>query len=133
MDRLEADVREMCAAANIPDCEKAIRRYSYASLLYKQVRCGFVHEYRPGENAAEGDGLRGIAGLEGDEISYVNILEEHDGVLAAKRLIHFPLEWISAVVLAVATGIEDERSRQDKPAYENLGLAIPDAWWVDGG
>jgi hypothetical protein len=133
MDKMEAEVRTMCAAANIPDAEKAVRRYSYASLLYKQVRCGFIHEYQPGKGATEGDGLRGIAGVEGDEISYVNMLEEDDGVLVVKRLIHFPLGWISAVLLAVAAGIDDERSRQEKTSYGNLGLSIPNAWWVDGG
>ena len=133
MDKTEADMRTMCAAANIPDGEKAVRRYSYANLLYKQVRCSFIHEYQPGKSATEGDGLRGIAGVEDNEISYVNMLEEDDSVPVTKRLIHFPLKWISAVVLAVAAGIDDERSKQDKTTLKNLGLPIPDAWWIDGG
>ena len=133
MDKMASDVRAMCAVTNISDGEKALRRYSYASLLYKQVRCGFIHEYQPGKSATEHDGLRVIGGVKGNEISYVNMLEEDDGLLVDKRLIHFPLEWMSAVVLAVAVGIDGERSRQDKTPYENLGLAIPDTWWVDRG
>lgn len=133
MDKTEADVRSMCAAANNSDGEKAVRRYSYANLLYKQVRCGFIHEYRPGVSATDGDELKGIAGVECDEISYVNMLEKVGNMPVTKRLIHFPLKWISAVVLAVAAGIDDERSKQSKIPRENLGLAKPDAWWIDGG
>ncbi len=131
-DKMEADVRAMCIATNIPNGKKAVRRYSYASLLYKQVRCGFIHEYQPGENTTERDGLRKFAGVKDDEISYVNMREEEFGILIDKRLIHFPLEWITAVALAVAAGIDDERSRRDETSYKNIGLAIPEAWWIDG-
>ena len=131
-DKTEAEVGSMCDAANTPHGEQTIRRYSYANLLYKQVRCSFIHEYRPGKDATSYDPLGIFDCLDGDDISYVNRSESHDG-LVSKRLIHFPLKWINAVVLAVAAGVDLERSNQNETSSDNFGLAIPDAWWIDGG
>jgi hypothetical protein len=130
-DKSEAEVLAICTAANLPDCKRTIRRYSYASLLYEQVRCGFAHEYRPGAKATEGDALRGILNVPINRISYVNQMPD-TGSTAVRRAIHFPLEWIGAAAQALASGMDRECAMQNKPIFENLGLAIPHVWWGMG-
>ena len=130
-DKSEAEALEICTTAGLPDRKKTIRRFSYASLLYQQVRCAFIHEYQPGTNATDGDALREIAGVGTSRISYVNRMPD-TGSSAHKRVIHFPLEWISAVAQAVASGMDRECAKQSKGISENLGLAIPNSWWSEG-
>jgi len=132
-DKTEAEAIEIAKAAGVADCTKQVRRYSYATLLYEQVRCGFIHEYQPGKSATEVDQLRGIAKRAKNTISYVNNLVLVNGNPITRRLIHFPLEWIGEVALAVARGMDDECSRQNSHPLENLGLAIPSFWWSEGG
>jgi len=132
-DKTEAEAIAMTTAAGIADCKKQVRRYSYATLLYEQVRCGFIHEYQPGKSATDVDQLRVIAKVAKNEISYANKLVQVNGNPVTRRLIHFPLEWISEVALAVASGMDDECSRQNKHPLENIGLAIPQSWWSEGG
>jgi hypothetical protein len=132
-DKTEAEAIKICDTASVPDCKRRVRRHSYASLLYEQVRCGFIHEYKPGNQATSADPLRGIARVGSNRISYVNSLSEENNVCVTRRLIHFPLEWISEVTLAVATAMDGECSRQGKYPFENLGLKIPTRWWSEGG
>lgn len=132
-DKTEAEAISICGTAGVSDCTRSVRRYSYASLLYEQVRCGFIHEYKPGKQATGADALRGIAGVRSNHISYVNSLTEENNLMVARRLIHFPLEWISEVALAVATAMDGECSRQSKYPSDNLGLKVPTRWWSEGG
>jgi hypothetical protein len=132
-DKTEADAIAIATAAGIADCKRQIRRYSYATLLYEQVRCGFIHEYQPGKSATDGDQIRGIAKVAKNAISYANNLVLVKGKPATRRLIHFPLEWIGEVALAVARGMDDECSRRNMQPLENLGLAIPHIWWSEAG
>jgi hypothetical protein len=133
-DKTESDVMAICTAAESEGCQKTnVRRYAYATLLYEQVRCSFIHEYRPGEKATEIDHFRGIAGNPKDEISYANTLFEHNGCLVGRRLIHFPLEWITAVAVAVARSMDDQCSMANAHPLQNLGLPIPQCWWSEGG
>jgi hypothetical protein len=127
-DKSEAEVLKICSAAGLPDCKETIRRYSYASLLYKQVRCGFVHVYQAGKNATDSDALREIAGVGTCSISYVNQMPDTGGA-DARRIVYYPLEWISAAAQAAASGMDRECTRKNKPIFENLGLAIPHSWW----
>jgi hypothetical protein len=130
-DKSEAEAVVICTAANLSDCKRNIRRYSYVSLLYEQVRCGFVHEYRPGSKATEGDAMREIFGVDSNCISYVNQIPD-PGALATRLVIHFPLEWIGAVARSVASGMDRQCAMHSTPIFENLGLAIPHRWWSMG-
>jgi len=47
-DKTEGQVKNLCTPLCSHFCKTPIRGFSYAHLLYKEVRCGFVHEYRPG-------------------------------------------------------------------------------------
>jgi hypothetical protein len=133
-DKTEADVMAICTAAGSEGCQKTnVRRYAYATLLYEQVRCSFIHEYRPGDKATELDQLRSIAGTAKHEISYANTLFEQNNSLVRRRLVHFPLEWIKAVAVAVACTMDDQCSMANAHPFQNLGLAIPQSWWSEGG
>jgi hypothetical protein len=133
-DKTEADVMAICTAAGSEGCQKTnVRRYAYATLLYEHVRCSFIHEYRPGDKATEVEQLRSIAGISKDEISYANTLFEQNNSLVSRRLVHFPLEWIKAVAVAVARTMDDQCSMANAHPLQNLGLAIPQSWWSEGG
>ena len=131
LGKTEEEVHALCAAGKKPKAKAKIRRYSYANLLYEQVRCSFIHEYRPGLSATESDPVRTYALVGDDEVSYVNPCL--GSLPASGRTIHFTLKWIASVLLAVATGIDDECYRRAKSSFENLGCAAPHSWWVDGG
>jgi hypothetical protein len=131
-DKSEAEALGICVAANLPECKRTVRRYSYASLLYEQVRCGFAHEYRLGKKATDSDALRGIAGVGSRRVSYVNQMPD-TGDPITLRVIHFPLEWLSTAAEAVASGMDREYAAHSQPIFESLGLPIPHVWWRNGG
>ena len=47
VDKPEQEVVRLCPSLGL----REIRRFSYANLLYKEIRCGYVHEYAPGDQA----------------------------------------------------------------------------------
>jgi hypothetical protein len=127
-DKSETEIMNLLATNMLPDdCKKLARKYSYACLLYEHIRCGFIHTYSTTESATSGDALREIFDSGAPTITYVNYL-------AAQRMrkIHFPLEWISEVAKNIAAGLDDECQRLCKRLGENLGLAVPATWWIDG-
>lgn len=129
-DKSETEATAICKAANLQ-----IRKYySYANLLYEQIRCGFAHAYQAGNKATESDQLRGIAGVDPLQVSYVNRAPDTGNPAdieqrVIERVIHFPLEWIIAVAESVAAGMDRERERHGKAIFENLGLEIQARWW----
>ena len=129
----EAEAVSVCKEAGIDDATKVVRRYSYANLLYKHVRCGFIHEYQPGKLAASDDMLRKPGGVPLDEISYANKREFRAGDWVSSRLIHFPLEWICLVLQALAAGVDREHLSSGWSTYEGCNLPPPTRWWLDGG
>jgi hypothetical protein len=129
VDKSENEVVGLCSTSMSPlDCRKFVRKYSYASLLYEHVRCGFIHTYKTTDSATSDDALRGIFGDGGTTITYVN------GTVGAKmmRKIHFPLGWISRVAKAVALGLDIECERDSKVFGQNLDRVLPSTWWIDG-
>jgi hypothetical protein len=93
---------------------KEIRSYSYASLLYSEVRCSYSHEYRPGSMASD----EKMTSRPDACVSYVNIMGE--------RLIHFDLNWIANLCRATAR-------RSDSLAAAGTYPGRPSTWWSDGG
>jgi hypothetical protein len=127
-DKSETEIINLCPTSMSPDnCKKLARKYSYACLLYEYIRCGFIHEYKTTDSATSGDAAREIFDSGAPRITYVNYLRAQ-----GMRKIDFPLEWISAVAKNVAAGLDGERQKLGKRFGENLGLAVPGTWWIDG-
>ena len=91
-----------------------LREYSYASLIYKEVRSSYAHEYKIGNQA---DLIR-MTSSESPDVSYVNM----EG--RTNRLIHFPLDMIANVTRNCASCMD----RLDG----NLPREWPATWWIDG-
>ena len=123
-DLNEKDVVKSCPILKLSD----IRKYSYAHLLYEQIRCGFVHQYRPGDKASDHDSLRHIAKIPESDISYLN--KNIDA--KTYRVIYFPLKWIARVAEGVARGLDIELSKKGKMPFDDLCLDVPINWWLDG-
>lgn len=107
--------------------KKFARKYSYACLLYEHIRCGFIHTYRPTDAATNDDALRAVFDAGGGKVTYVNYLQTK-----GMRKIYFPLEWIAMVAKNIAAGLDGESKRYNKNFGENLNLAVPSTWWIDG-
>src|SRR5258708_3137107 len=133
-DKNESEIRSLCTPVCAHFDKRQIRKYSYAYLLYKEVRCGFVHEYRPGDHATDGDQLRSGFGPSPHQISYVNCLDSpvassSHAAVAPKRRIYFPLEWIAEVARGVAQGVDCECG--GKAIFKEINLAKPNKRWID--
>jgi len=126
-DKPETEIISLCGHLDVRECKKFVRKYSYACLLYEQVRCGFVHTYRPGAFATEGDVLASLFDRGNAGISYVNYLASE-----GMRKIFFPLGWVSEVVKNVAAGMDRECAHIGKSFPENLDLPVPTIWWIEG-
>jgi hypothetical protein len=126
-DKTENEIAALCGPSLPTDYKKTIRRYSYANILYQDIRSGFVHTYGPTDRAATDDPLKRIFDRGGTQISYVNRLHATN-----MRQIHFPLEWIAAVATNVASGMDAACVRNVKHIGENMGLKRPSLWWIDG-
>jgi hypothetical protein len=113
VDKPEQDIFSVC-----PDLVlHKIRRYSYANLLYEEIRCG-THEYGPGERAHSWSVGARVADT---TTTYVNMLSD---CYQRTRLIHFYIGWIADVVAEIARSL-------DKQA-QLLPLGKPEKWWIDG-
>ncbi len=111
----DIDIPEARAVATCPEINlEVLRQHSYASLLYRELRCAYSHEYRSGPNASE----HPMSGVTNEPVSYVNLVGH------PTRQIHFHLEWLGDVVEALAKGLDG--------AGATLPREDPDAWWVHG-
>lgn len=122
----ETEVQRRCPGLSLSE----IRQYSYAHLLYREIRCSYVHQYRTGKKATPRDSIRQISKINKSGISYVN--ENRNN--AMHRVIYFPLKWIAGVAEGVARGLDVELSKQGqaKMPFDDLCLKVPKAWWLDG-
>ncbi|MCJ8502197.1 hypothetical protein [Desulfatitalea alkaliphila] len=107
-DKAESDLVQLCPSLSL----KQIRKNSYASLFYEEVRSSYVHEYRAGKNSAS----LPMTGSHSAKISYVNMLGE-------TRRIHFHVMWLSEIALCAA------KFADSCPA---IPLAQPSTWWIEG-
>jgi len=115
IDRSESDVRDACPSLESVD----IRRWSYASLLYGQVRTAYAHEYRPGEVADAWP----MTMMPNQHVSYINRLMETENT-RMERLIHFHFEWLGNLALERAAALDRELV---------VPRVAPIKWWADGG
>jgi hypothetical protein len=99
-----------------------IRRFSYGSVFYSDVRSALVHEYQITR------GARAVAlGRKEAGPSYWNVFVK--GLLRPdfeeiRRTIHFPLPWLESLARGIAEKVEPHMERR---------LPRPEKWWLDGG
>lgn len=111
VDMPECDVLSVCPEL----AKRRIRDFSYSNLLYREVRCGIVHNYCLGNSTLPFS----LTSREAD-ISYVNMnIDGH-----RDRRIHFHFDWIAKLVLSVANSAAETEVE--------FPLPEPSSWWVEG-
>jgi hypothetical protein len=114
VDRPEDQVLAVCPSLDIV----FVRKFSYAALLYQEIRSSYAHEYRPGTSANSAP----MTAVTDQAASYANHLREPAFVHLA-RTIHFHVPWL----------IELARDLADAVDAVNLPLPDPPLWWIKGG
>lgn len=114
VDRGASDILALCPALDLEE----IRRFSYASILYSEVRSSYAHEYRPGDLADSWP----MTMQQDQKVSYINRLR---GDLNTRRLVHFHFEWLTVLPVELAGVVESLA-----PA---LPQSRPKVWWAKGG
>lgn len=115
VDRLEDELSSTCPGIDL----RCVRRHSYASLLYSEIRSSYAHDYAPGGKADSWP----MTTYRGQFVSYVNRLLNCD-TLASARLIHFHVESLIKIAVELAADIDG--------ISLSLPLKRPNAWWIDG-
>lgn len=110
VDKSEKQILSACRTVK----RKELRECSYANLLYRELRSGYVHEYRPRGKADSWAMSRN----EDAYVSYVNWVNDPD------RHIHFHVTWLSALVVVTAKAVDHISHR--------LPLRKLRRWWIDG-
>lgn len=110
VDKTENEILSVCNAISSKD----IRECSYANLLYREVRSGYAHEYKPGERAESWP----MTQRPEARVSYVNWVNDPD------RHIHFHVHWLAELATATAEKIDNVAG--------TLPRAAPPKWWIDG-
>lgn len=116
-DKSEMEVLDVCP--NLPT--KILRKYSYPSIFYEEVRSRLVHEYKTGEKTDSW----AVAATDEDEISYGNWRRNPLVDNRPIRRIHFPIHWLISIAKSVAESVDL------KPPKDPL--EDPRAWWLSGG
>lgn len=109
IDRTEAEILDLAAAAP----RDRIRRFSYASVLYGELRSSYVHEYKIGSNA----GAWPMTSKTDQLVSYVNRLA---GPLVILKLIHFHLNTLEKCIVSAARALD----------AVSVPCTPPEEWWV---
>lgn len=91
-----------------------LKENTYANILYREIRSGFVHEYRPGKRS-ESKAIG--AARNNNSISYFNMARKLD------RLIFFNVSWLSKLVEEVAESLSKSNPM---PVFNNYNN-----WWLD--
>lgn len=110
VDQTEEAILSLCPS--LPT--KMLRQFSYASLLYEEVRSAYVHEYSAGDRADSW----AMTSKDNASISYVNWVTDPN------RHIHFHIEWLARMAIEVARAIESSQ--------QAIPRSAPNAWWVYG-
>jgi len=113
VDRGESEILALCPSLNL----EMLRRFSYASILYSEIRSSYAHQYQPGERT---DSLP-MTMLEGQKISYINRICDD---LQSRRLLHFHIEWLLELPIELA--------RVTDLLASNLPKTMPSTWWAKG-
>lgn len=112
-DKLEDEILNICPGIS----KKNIRRFSYASVLYSEVRSGLIHEYKITKNASS-QPMHDYC----KSVSYLNIAQINPFCLY--HSIHFHYEWIDSIVLTLQKSLD---SKWQKTPYND-----PNKWWIEG-
>lgn len=110
VDQAESEILSLCGTISVKD----IRECSYANLLYREIRSGYAHEYRPGNRADSWPMTQDLTAA----VSYINRLGDLD------RLVHFHVEWVAKLAVAIAQAIDREAASVPRIA--------PKKWWLEG-
>jgi hypothetical protein len=118
IDSTESELISLCPGLT----PTVVRKYSYACLLYEEVRSSYAHEYKPGEKADSWP----MTMASGQSVSYVNRLLTTDTYEAIEtiRLVHFHIEWLTKLAEDLALYIDGIST--------TLPYPLPSKWWKDG-
>ncbi len=105
VDKSEDEILKECPNLTL----KEVREFSYANLLYREVRCGLMHEYLLGSKALPFSMTERNA-----HISYVNVIDSND----TTRHIYFHFTWIRELVSRIACSAIFE-------------MNDPSQWWIE--
>ena len=114
VDQLEQDVFSVCPQLEL----KVLRGFSYASVLYSEIRSSYAHEYKPGEFADSWP----MTTLAYQNVSYINRMDDSS---IMRRLVHFHIEWLVQLANELASVVDMQA--------DVLPLSKPAVWWIDGG
>lgn len=114
VDQYERAVYSVCPQLQLNE----VRDFSYASLLYKEIRSSYAHEYKTGDRA---DSVP-MTTLTNQSVSYINQMANNQEMI---RLVHFHVEWLAQLAVEVA-GVVDRLAGR-------LPLQQPQKWWLNGG
>ncbi len=114
VDKSEKKILDICPQLDYEE----LRRFSYASLLYDEIRSSYAHEYRPGQRADSWP----MTALPNQIVSYINRLSDDHTM---RRLIHFHLEWLTSIPIELARIIDSMAPELPHPK--------PSMWWARGG
>jgi hypothetical protein len=111
----EIDCDESIINGLLPNLKpEIIRQFSYASILYGEIRSAYAHEYQPGDNA----GTRPMSSKDNQKVSYINRLCDD---LQIRRQMHFHIEWLLQLPVGIATAVDKILS--------NSNPKQPSTWW----
>lgn len=113
VDKSEQDVLSVCPQLDL----KKLRSFSYASILYREIRSSYAHEYRPGEQADSWP----MTMLADQRVSYIN---RKTNELEMRRLVHVHIEWVVQLAADLASAVDQLAC--------TLPLPKPQVWWADG-
>ena len=93
---------------------RELREFSYANILYRELRSPYVHEFRPGKRVTSWS----MIGAEDAHVSYVNWVHDPD------RHIHFHVDWLAELVKGTAIAMDEVGGK--------MPLRKPRRWWIGG-
>ena len=102
----------MCGSISM----KEIRQFSYANLLYKEVRNGYAHEYQVGKKAESWSMFKDPDSL----VTYCNRTTDPQ----RHRNIHFQIDQVGELSMEVAQVIDE--------VVGEIEQTKPETWWIDG-
>lgn len=107
VDRSEYEILALLPSISV----RLLRQFSYACLLYEELRTSYAHQYQPGQKADSWP----MTMLPNRAVSYVNKITE--------RRIHFHIEWLAQLALEVVMQIDS--------AFANIPPSRPAVWWIN--
>ncbi len=111
VDLTEQEVRSLCPSVKTAE----LRKFSYPSVFYSEVRSSAVHEYQFSDRATNWPMTTRDAG-----VSYSNLLV--DG--RTERQIYFHIPWLISVISSIANNM-------DRAPVQG-SLPVPSSWWREG-